>query len=199
MNNFILLLFGLLLFSNAKPDFPAPPGTVKVGHNLFVDKNPVTYLGYYEFLSHIKKSESYLINEMIPEDTTLTYKNEILWNNPKFNDFPIFGLNERQIISYCQWRSSAVNTLIKDAKLRCGNPKYWVQFDTLDPNKQYSVVYSLPSAEEVKRYYKKVKRQRFDETSSDGIQDVEKRSKAKHLNRDNLYTFRCVAVYKIAK
>src|SRR5690606_16767248 len=99
------------------------------------------------------------------------------WNNRKYEDFPIVGLNPGQIQSYCKWRSEMVNKNIGDTRLRSSDDKYWKKFDELDPGKKYTVVYSFPSGIDAKKFSKHFENQQLDELLSDGKMEVEQGSK----------------------
>lgn len=194
MNNLFLLLFFIPGFFTSTPNFPPPPGTSPIADNMYLDKRPVTYLDYYEFIHHVKMNDPSKIDELVPEDTGITYQNEILWNNRKFEDLPVVGLSLSQIQTYCKWRSEMVNINIEDTKLRSTDDKYWKKFDKLDPEKKFTVVYSLPSGMDIQNYRKCFENQQFDELLSDGMMEVESKD-IPIYNRDNLYTFRCKAEF----
>jgi len=198
MNNGIglILLIWFCFQANSQPGFPPPPGTKKISNNTFLDKRPVSYSDYYEFYYYTKFKHPDHLKNVTPLDTTITYRNEVLWNNPKFNDFPVLDLDIDQISMYCKWRSSAVNTLINNPNLRCSNKKYWEKFDKLDPDKKYDVVYSLASNYRIKNYCKIAKTNAFDEILIDGICFAKKSSRLKAFNRSNLTAFRCMAEYR---
>ncbi len=193
----LLMLFWLCIFKEAQPDFPPPPGTIKISKNLFVDKRAVTYLDYNELIHFAKVNNPELLNELIPGDTTITYKNEVLWNNPKFHDFPIVGLNKQQIFIYCVWRSEMVNKLIENPELRCSDFKYWKLFDELDPDTKYKVNYTLPSKAKNQDYCRHLRRQEINEILIDGICSFKKRGKHNSYNEANLTAFRCIAEYDL--
>jgi hypothetical protein len=194
MNAPFLLFISIIALLTSTPNFPPPPGTSRIADNMYLDKRPVTYLDYYEFVHHVKINDPDLIDELAPEDTGITYQNDILWNNRNYEDFPIVGLSPVQIQSYCKWRSDMVNKNIEDTKLRCSDDKYWKKFDKIDPGKKFTVVYSLPSGIEVQKHHKHFKNQQFDELLSDGMMEQESKNISGY-NKDNLYTFRCMAEF----
>lgn len=187
----------LVNFIEILPDLPPPPGTVKIESNLFMDKGAVTYMDYYEFINFGSFSKSNKYSGVIPVDTTITYKNEILWKNPKFHNFPILGLSLEQMENYCKWRSEAVNLMIHDSDLRCSNNKYWNKFDKVDPDKKYHVVYSVSSTFKIENYCSKISNQDFDEILIDGVCYAKRQRKVKSLNRSDFFAFRCIAEYKM--
>lgn len=198
MVKLVFLALGLLFFAASAPDFPPPPGTIKVAANVYLDKEPITYLAYQEYISYIQRTEADLAMELIPEDTTLTYKNEVLWNNPHYIDFPILGLSEEQMKSYCQWRSKVVNQLIDARKSDKKADSYWTEFVTLDPSNEYSVEYSIPSAEDFEKYKSDISQSDINEYLTDGKM-IYKKSDAGDLSDEDVYMFRCIAAYKKVK
>lgn len=193
----LLILIWLCNFSIAQPNFPAPPGTIKFSSNLFIDKRPVTYSDYNEFIYFTKINKPDLVISLIPKDTLITYNNELLWNNPKFNAFPVVGLSIDQILLYCEWRSDMVNKLIAKPELRCSDLKYWKIFDALDPERIYKVNYSIPSMRGDQEYCRYLRKQKLDEVLMDGICSTKRRNKVKAFNKNNLFGFRCVAEYSL--
>ncbi len=196
MSNSFLLLINLLTLLVSTPNFPPPPGTARIADNMYLDKRPVTYLDYYEFVHHMKINDPGVIDELVPEDTGITYQKDILWNNRKYEDFPVLGLSPSQIQSYCKWRSELVNQNIENMQLRCSDDKYWKKFDKLDPEKKFTVVYSLPTGIEVQNHRKHFKDQQFDELLADGMMEVDQGLKM-DFNRSNLYVFRCMAKFDL--
>lgn len=110
-----------------------------------------------------------------------------MWKNPEFDEFPVLGLSEVQMDRYCEWRSEAVNLLISNPEIRCSGFRYWKKFDKLDPGKQYKVVYSIPSAEDIAAAGIKGNQYGFAEILSNGILEGEAGEEPQ--------AFRCKAVY----
>ncbi len=195
MVKFLFLIFGFLFFVESAPDFPPPPGTLKVAENLFLDKEPITYLAYLEYISYIKRTNPDEAERLIPANLSITYKNEILWNNPNYIDFPIVGLSEAQMQSYCKWRSKVVNQAIQDQKSSGSEESYWSQFSKVDPSGEYSVVYTIPTAQDVDKFNTNESTAEFNEYLADGSM-IEKRIDSGNFNKEDVYIFRCIAEYK---
>jgi hypothetical protein len=140
----------------------------------------------------MRNRDTTLYFQMIPSDTLVTYKGEILWNRKKFLDYPIVGLKDDQIQQYCKWRSDAVNFMIFNPDRRCGNFDYWNRFDAVDPGKEYEVVYSLPAREEIVNAKLKKEKYHPDEFASDGIVPGADGNK---WSDKTLKAFRCKAMY----
>lgn len=189
----ILAVIAILFEINRPvPGFPPPPGTMEIGDNAYIDKQLITYLDYQEFLFSIKTRDSVLYRQMIPDDTLVTYKKKVLWNNSDFQDFPVLGLNEKQMTAYSAWRSDAVNQMIFNRSLRCSNFKYWETFDALDPDKKYKVAYSIPAKAEIQGSTLKKEKYHPDEWASDGIVPGKQTDK---ISNSALRVFRCKAMY----
>lgn len=176
------------------PDIP-PPGTVEIDANKFIDRRLITYAGYNEFLFSIKRQDSVLYRQMLPEDTTVTFKKKKLWNNKKFLDHPVLGITEKQVAEYCRWRSEAVNFMIFNPEQRSCNFEYWMQFDRADPSKTRRVVYALPTRADIRKAPAAKEKYQLDELAADGT--VPRQCSAK-ISDKTLKVFRCVAQYEPA-
>lgn len=192
-----LLLFWLFLFKPTQPDLPPPPGTRKISDNFYIDKRAVTYLDYYEYLHYTKVNYPELLNQITPGDTTISYDNKILWNNPDFLQFPIVGLTMDQILLYCAWRSERVNEFISNPAHRCSDLKYWKSFDKPGVIHKIKVAYTLPSTVNTPEICGQLKKQALDEIILEGTCPNNK-SKRDAFNKNNMRAFRCVAEYQLS-
>jgi len=188
---FYLLLLGFLLPMKISLVI-APPGTTQIGENRFLDEKTVTYSDYQEFLNYYKRYDLETYFGAIP-DTLITFKEQQLWNNSKFEDHPIVGLDKFQIESYCMWRSLSANINKSNPNERATNLDYWRQFDDVDPTNDFKIVYSLPTESDLYSSSKKKNKFNLKEHTDDGFLDNNKSTNK--FNRDNLSTFRCVAYY----
>jgi len=193
MLNILLFSFSFSIWFCFTPDFPPPPGTLQINHNLFMDKQQITFLDYYEFIDYINRNEPEDMHGLIPDDTTITLAGKTMWRNRKFDDFPIAGLDIHQMEAYCRWRSDRVNQLIENEILRCAEDAIWRQIDAINAQTKYRVVYSIPSAEDMTAAGSKVKKPMWNELLSNGML-TGSRHKNK-LNNPNLMGFRCKAKY----
>ena len=183
----------LLLFQIPKDLIP-PPGTVRLSENRFIDKQLVTYEGYYEYLDWLQRNqeeETYI--KMLPKDTTILYKNQRLWKNKKYATAPIAGLEKDQMLAYCQWRSWAVNYMVSDSSHRTCNFEYWQQFDAVDPLHTLKITYQLPEKADLDKYPAPKELFWLNETTT---QESYPRTVSKKISRPELLVFRCVAVYE---
>ena len=99
----------------------APPGTLKISQNKFVDINEIPNIGYKEFKSWVKRiygDDSPLYN-LIKLDTTAWINDEEFGNSaqeylnhPKYNDYPVVGINLEQAKIYTKWRTDRVAEMI---------------------------------------------------------------------------------------
>ncbi len=133
---------------------PIPPGTIKVGDNLFMDETEITNFYYKEFLFALKKEHGedspelkaaqLPLNQVVrigvddaPEILLETY-----FNHPAYHNYPVICVTYEQAMAYCEWRSKKVNELLalqahKDER----NRRAPMEFKT-------TVKYRLPSKEE---------------------------------------------------
>ena len=190
MNYLILLLLGISFFINLIP----PPGTVFLEDNKFIDKRLITYGDYEEFLSYIKRNKGHNCCEnLIPKDTSVTFRGKNLWRNEKFIDYPIIGLEKRLIVEYCQWRSDIVNSWKSIANNRKCNFEYWDKFDEMDPQNKLRIIYSLPSESDLVKYKPPKEKYWLNELTDTGSYT---RKISKQISNKNLNVFRCIATYE---
>lgn len=101
---------------------PNPPGTVKIGENLFIDTNEMSNINYREFLYwqkavYGKESEKY--RKMLPDtmvwceiDTSCIFMVELYLTHPAFESYPVVGVTFEQALEYTKWRSDRVMQII---------------------------------------------------------------------------------------
>ncbi|MEZ4884332.1 MAG: SUMF1/EgtB/PvdO family nonheme iron enzyme [Chitinophagales bacterium] len=93
-----------------------PPGTIKIGENLFADKMEASNINYREYLYWImeiygEKSETYqkaLPDTLVWDTETEDFLIDIYFRHPALNDFPVVGLSYEQALAFCSWRSDRV-------------------------------------------------------------------------------------------
>lgn len=187
------ILSYLLLVFLLPGDFIPPPGTIRIAENRFLDKKLITCEDYNECLAGLKRNnELEKYSSMIPADTTILYKGQPLWKNEACREYPMTGLSRSQAEAYCVWRSEAVNFLkFQPAERRCNN-EYWAQFDRMDPNKQYKIVYQLPEQEDLKNYRENKEKYWLQEYTRDGSYP---RKVSEKISNPEAKVFRCVALY----
>lgn len=183
----LLLIFSL--FTPFHGETP-PPGTARIAENLFVDIHLIHQEDYREFLYALRDSPEYA--QMLPADTLLTYSGNQIWNNKEYSLFPVTGLTHAQILHYCNWRSGAVNSIKNGRKNSNCSARYRKKMERYDADQSLTVVYSLPTKDELERAHIESEKLWLDEVTSDGI--VQRNVSAK-LNRNDMTAFRCVARY----
>ncbi len=194
MINIIFFTFCILAYSNFVP----PPGTELLCQNKFIDKQLITYGGYNEFLFQYKQNgREDLLKKLIPIDTSITYKKQQMWNNEKFIDFPIAGLEREQITAYCAWRSNVVNSWKNNPENRTCNFEYWNKFDKCDPQHEFKIVYRLPSQSDLEMYQAKKEKYWLNEMTEDG--SFKRKKISKKISHKELMVFRCIAIYESVK
>lgn len=191
---FILFLSCILSLANqAIPPKVPPPGTERIGDNLFLDKQLITHLNYRECLYYLKKYFPERYAEMLPADTSVRFNGQLMWNNPAFSDYPIAGLSEQQMIAYCAWRSEVVNLPRLDPQSPYCNPKLLKKLDKADPARRLRVVYTLPDAEILTQRKLRKEKYQLDEMSRQGR--VAKNRSA-GISHPEYLVFRCAATYQ---
>lgn len=148
-----LLLFSVItLISTAQNKNTNPPGTVKVGDNLFLDKAEISNAAWAEYRNWLKNkygenSAAYLSSAL---DTNV-WSDKLFFNepyvkyyhaHPAYKEYPAVGMSYEQAVAYCKWRSDRVNEMnyIKANKL-----KYHPDSNYVFPE---MVRYRLPSKHE---------------------------------------------------
>ena len=173
-----------------------PPGTERIGENLFLDKRLITHLNYRECLHYLKSHHPERYAEMLPTDTSVRFNGQLMWNNPAFQDYPIAGLSEQQMIAYCAWRSEVVNLPRLDPQSPFCNPKLVKQLDKADPARTLRVVYTLPGAEMLTQRKLRKEKYQLDEISRQGRVA---RNRSGGISHPEYLVFRCPASYQPAE
>jgi hypothetical protein len=185
----IYSLFLSFLLTLQLHNLPNPPGTIKVGENQYVDKQPVTNVDWKEYMFYYRR-DSLNYSSLMP-DTNILFKGKPYFNDLKYSKYPVVGVSVSQIIKYFLWRSMFVTYAIRD---KSGNfdSKYYKEMRKLDPNNDYKVEYQLAFKENLA--YPKLKYSKYIqyEVTTKGIQ---KTGNENYFNRDSVFTFRCCAYY----
>lgn len=109
---------------------------------VFAQKNWLDYIYELNFLRLDTTSA-------IP-DTTILYKGEKYYGNPKYLHWPMVGLTLKQIEETCSYWQDTFNAH-KAAGGGC-NKKFWNKIRRFDPFNQYYLKVYVPSYAEVKAY-----------------------------------------------
>ena len=138
----IAISFGLFALNskNTEENF-TPPGTVKIGTNIFMDATEITNMNWREYMYwneriYGKTSEQYIAT--IPDTNVWTKEYKTLYlTHPAYGEYPVVGISWKQAVVFCNWRSDRVmeHLLIKKEM----NPKMII------PKK---LEYRLPTIEE---------------------------------------------------
>jgi formylglycine-generating enzyme required for sulfatase activity len=115
----VITIFCVLLLSFKPKKLKAPPGTVLLKENLFIDKFEVNNVGWREFEYWnlaIKRDTAFYWQMM--QDTTVWGENspysEYYHNHPSYNNYPVVGISYDQAIEFCKWRTDRVNELFEN-------------------------------------------------------------------------------------
>jgi len=191
---FVLILFLKLNLQSQSMHLP-PPGTKMISKTWFMDKEPISYESYYEFLYYLNANDqTELYSLMLPADSLIKQKGEYLWRNPATGQLPISGLSIAQMKHYCQWRSEVVNLLKFNPDRRQCNSEYWNKMDKADQNGHFKVLYRIPYEYELskkeRKQSKKYSLAEFSIPSRDTIDLVN------DVNAPKNACFRCIATYE---
>ena len=167
----------------------ASPGTMKVGENQYVDKQPISNIDWKEFLFYFRK-DTVNYSGLLP-DTNILFNGKPYFTDPKYKDYPVVGVSASQVIKYFLWRSQIVTYGIRDKDQQFSG-SYYKKMRKLDPYNDYKVEYQLAFKENLT--YPKLKFSKYVqyELTTKGIQ---KTGSNNYFNRDTVFTFRCCAYY----
>lgn len=178
-------LYLILFFFWWTPDPPAPPGTERIGDNLFMDRRPVAMQDYQEFLGYVQLNgfRGLALADLLPDSNLIT--SFYIIKDADFDESPVYGLTPAQIEIYCAWRSEVVTVMKNDPAARCGNARRWKKFDRHDPAHRLKIVYRLPRLSE---YPRDTRAAALPERTADGFFPIRTTWPA-------IYGFRCVAEF----
>ena len=119
----LLLIFASCVFSKKLDGTKyriknTPPGTVKIGDNFFYDKTEISNLFWLEYIYWTKKvfgGESPEFKSTLPDTSVwlekfncLNENVELYLRHPKYRNYPIVGISQKQAEAYSKWRSDRV-------------------------------------------------------------------------------------------
>lgn len=149
-------------------DFYAPPGTVFIQNNLYMDQTEVTNIAWREYLYWLKQNSDNSeedIQKASPDTSVFKNQNNKLleiegsyFTNPKYNNFPIVGVTYEQAVAYTKWRNERVLEVILlndilleiDSLDKMGSEKLKELSEKVDFKNYYVPFYSLPKREDYK-------------------------------------------------
>ncbi|WP_185817037.1 formylglycine-generating enzyme family protein [Hymenobacter metallilatus] len=103
---------------SAVPALPEPPGTVRVGENLFMDETEVANIHWLEYLHFTRRDSSLAYyRTQLPDSTgwqpvpdpEQTGPAQAYFRAPGYRYYPATGIRYEQARAYCRWRSAVVN------------------------------------------------------------------------------------------
>jgi formylglycine-generating enzyme required for sulfatase activity len=119
----ILTLFAFTSPSSIFSDkIIAPPGTVQLSENLFMDECEISNKAWKEFTYYLLyvKNDSALYRQMLPDTTvwkTQLFNNSVFidyyFRHPDYNGYPVVGVSYEQVKAFCEWRTERVNELLE--------------------------------------------------------------------------------------
>lgn len=132
------------------PALPAPPGTVRVTENLFVDEAEVANLHWLEYLHFIRRDSALAFyTSQLPDSTVWKPVPTAEQNTAPQSYFraraylyhPAAGISYEQALAYCHWRGIMVNRgYFQSAEFRKQHPEL--------RDYQVTVEYGLPTEAE---------------------------------------------------
>lgn len=156
----------------------APPGTIRVEDNLYVDQDEISQISYKEYLFWLKKifgHESLMVKNAMSDVTAVSSvgKENIpissFLTDPVYYDYPMVGVSFEQATHYCQWRSDRVYDmmLVRNKMMKWDSVQTKDNFFSINKfrskfeegAKELAIpypVYRLPSSEEWDRIAKNV-------------------------------------------
>jgi hypothetical protein len=148
-----------------------PPGTIKIGDNLYFDKTEHSNINYKEFLYWQRKhygvnSKKYL--DCLPQSNVWHLLDEaygvldtLYLTNNAFDEYPVVGVSYQQALTYAKWRSDRVMEmyLVTGGLFKARDPNYKDSLFTIekyfsgnyngikpDPNILTYPLYTLPDS-----------------------------------------------------
>jgi len=183
-----------------------PPGTVKIGSNLFIDKTEITnfsWLEYMYWMERVYGKESDKYNACLPnkniwlkEDSCLSSYFDYYLEHPSYRNFPVVGITQEQALKFCKWRSDRVfeilmieNKIMQHTPNQNENHYFSIEsyFDGTflgkkpDLNFKYVPSYRLPTEEEWKKG-----KAFFDNYNEENLKNCKKKYCNYHINKDSL-------------
>ena len=118
-----LFLTALIIGCSATAFAKTPPGTVKIGQNLYFDKTPVSIIAWQEYVfwtakEYGKNSAEYA--SVLPDTAIFRATYGFAFGNYQRDkeNCPIVGVTAEQRVAYCEWRTKIVR------QTQCGNVVY---------------------------------------------------------------------------
>jgi formylglycine-generating enzyme required for sulfatase activity len=117
--------------AGGSPALPAPPGTVRMAENLFVDETEVANIHWLEYLHFIRcDSTQAFYRAQLPDSTgwrPVRVRDEApqsYFRAPGYRYYPATGISYEQAQAYCRWRSAVVNRrYFRGAEFRQQHPE----------------------------------------------------------------------------
>lgn len=91
--------------NNTEYKVDAPPGTVQISPNFYVDETEISNIEYLEYVFWTERTykDSEKLYTNILSDSLENY-----FKHPAFQNYPVVGISYEQAVSYCKWRSDRV-------------------------------------------------------------------------------------------
>lgn len=160
--------------ARSQDSLQAPPNTIWLSSNLYIDKTEIANIHWLEYLHYLEKDSGkvYYKNALPDTSVWLAYGDSLRWKHylryPAYRYFPVVGVTQAQAINYCRWRSEVVSAKrSSESKVsfvyRLPTEAEWIQAATGDLDIQrypfgYEVIYGSSSLVKgkSKEYFKQV-------------------------------------------
>lgn len=130
----------------AGQNMPVPVGTKKAAKNLYCSKSWATNKSWalYTQIYHSKVTTP---GSLLP-DTTILYKGQKYYGNPKYKNYPVVGLTLQQRVQFCN-RITETSNNVKSAPSGGCPKKYFDAVRRSDPQDSLAFQYFLPSFQDL--------------------------------------------------
>ncbi|WP_426491114.1 formylglycine-generating enzyme family protein [Hymenobacter sp. 102] len=119
--------------AGGNPALPEPPGTARVGANLFMDETEVANIHWLEYLHFIRRDSTLAhYRAQLPDSTgwqpvpdpEQATTPQSYFRAPAYRYHPATGVSYEQARAYCRWRSAVVNrSYFQGAEFRKQHPE----------------------------------------------------------------------------
>lgn len=166
-----------VLAVRAQDSLQAPPNTIWLSSDLYIDKTEIANIHWLEYLHYLEKDSGKVYSKNALPDTSvwLAYGDSVRWKQylryPGYRYFPVVGITHAQAINYCRWRSEVVSLKrLSESNVsfvyRLPTEAEWIQAASSGLNIQlhpfgYEKIYGSPSLvkRKSKQYFNQVNKE----------------------------------------
>lgn len=139
----ILFLVILSIFQTNNAFDIAPPGTVLLANDVYIDKNVVSVIAWKEYVQSKERNSELAFYP----DTSIILKGKNYYNSNEYNNSPIKHISFEAVEDYIKWRESIINNILENysKKTTCKSKFYKKYY-----KKNIRVKYKIATKEELK-------------------------------------------------